>query len=86
MDNGAKTYEANRTTAAEKRQARKARVASPTGDVPLLPFVQEYSVPGSASAAICAHTDKASPRPKDDLSGPSRDDGRTNEQSKLLTE
>ncbi|KAH3721053.1 hypothetical protein DPMN_063968 [Dreissena polymorpha] len=42
-------------------------------------FVQEYSVPGSASAAICAHTDKASPRPKDDLSGPSRVDGRTNE-------
>ncbi|KAH3834096.1 hypothetical protein DPMN_107415 [Dreissena polymorpha] len=47
MCNGAKMYEANRTTAAEKRQARNALVASPTGDVPLLPFVLEYSVPGA---------------------------------------
>ncbi|KAH3834095.1 hypothetical protein DPMN_107414 [Dreissena polymorpha] len=45
MCNGAKMCEANRTTAAEKRQARNARVASSTEDVPLLPFVQEYSVP-----------------------------------------
>ncbi|KAH3709955.1 hypothetical protein DPMN_069421 [Dreissena polymorpha] len=63
MCNGDKMYEANRTTTAEKRQARNARVASPTGDVPLLPFVQEHSVPGSASAAICAQT-KPVPNPQ----------------------
>ncbi|KAH3781401.1 hypothetical protein DPMN_159228 [Dreissena polymorpha] len=64
---GTKTYEVNITTGAEnKRKARMAELPTllETSRSFHVRLAQENSVQGFASLAICANTDKTSPKPR----------------------
>lgn len=65
---GAKTNEANRTTATEKqRQALKARDVNPSGDVPLthVPFVHEHFMQVCLSSHLHTQRQSQSKQPLD---------------------